>query len=81
MDDPISNLLKKVQCKILTVDGDTDVEEPCMFERGTYFSVFCWLCYVKAISMDMLDEQVSENRDLDLNEEEDIRMEYSREYH
>ena len=30
-----------------------------MFERGMYLSVFYSLCYVKEISMDMLEEQVS----------------------
>ena len=49
-----------------------------MFERGMYLSVFCCLCYVKNISTDILEEQVSEERDLELNEEEDIRMEDSR---
>ena len=31
--------------------------------------------------MDMLEEKVSEERDLDLNKEVDIRMEYIREEH
>ena len=62
----------------MTIDGDPGVEEPCMFERGMYFYVSYCLCYVKDISMDMLEEQVSEERDPDLNEEEDIRMEDSR---
>ena len=43
--------------------------------------MFYFLCYVKDILTDMLEEQVSEERDTDLNEEEDIRMEYSREDH
>ena len=52
-----------------------------MFERGIYLYVIYCLCYVKEISTDMLDEQVPKERDLDLNEEEDIRMEDSREEH
>ena len=46
-----------------------------MVERGMYISVFYFLCYVKEISTDMLEEQVSDERDPDLNEAEDIRME------
>ena len=76
MDEPISDLPQKEQGGLLTIDGDPDVAEPCM-----YFSVFYCLCYVKDISTDMLEEQVSEERDTDLNEKEDIRMEDSREEH
>ena len=46
-----------------------------------YFSVIYCLCYVKEISTDLLEEQVLEERDPDVNEEEDIRMEDSREEH
>ena len=45
-----------------------------MFERGMVFSVFYYLCYEMDISTDMLEEKVSEERDMDLNEEEYIRM-------
>ena len=41
-------------------------------------SMFYCLCYVKDISTDIFDEQVSEDRYLDPNEEEDTRMENSR---
>ena len=44
-----------------------------------YLYVFYFLCYVKYISTGMSAEQVSEERDPDLNEEEYIRMEDSRE--
>ena len=40
MDDPISDLPKKQQGKILTIYGDPDVEEPCMFEISIYLYVF-----------------------------------------
>ena len=46
-----------------------------MFERGMHFSVFYCLCYVEEISMDILEEQIPEERDPHLNEEEDIIME------
>ena len=49
-----------------------------MFERGMYFYVFYCLCYVKDISTYMLEEQVSEERDTDLNEEEDIILKDTR---
>ena len=47
MDEPISNLPKTEQGELLTIDGGSGVEEPCMFERCMYLSVFCCLCYVK----------------------------------
>ena len=52
-----------------------------MFLKGMDLSVFYCLCYVKDISMGMLEEQVSEEIDTDLNKEEDIRMGESREDH
>ena len=36
------------------------------------------LCYFKDISTDMFEGKVLEERDPDLNEEEDIRMTYSK---
>ena len=65
----------------MVIDGDLEGEEPCMFEIGMYFYLFYCLCCVKEISTDMLEEQVSEERDSDLNEEEDTRMEDNREEH
>ena len=44
-----------------------------------YLSVFYCLCYEIDISTDMSEEQVTEERDPDLNEEEDIIMDDSRE--
>ena len=81
VDEPISDLPEKEQGKLLTIDRDPGVEEPCMFEIGMYLSVFYCLCYVKGISTDMLEEQASEERDPDLNEEEGIRMEDIMEEH
>ena len=54
MDEPKSNLPKKEQGELLIIDGDPEVENPCMFEIGLYFSMFYCLCYVKEISTDML---------------------------
>ena len=65
----------------MTIDGDSVVEEVQMFERGMHVYLFYCLCYVKEISTDMLEEQVSEERDLELNDQEGIRMEYSRKDH
>ena len=53
----------------MTIGGGTVVEEASTFEKGMYFSVFYFLCYVKDISTDMLEEQVLEERYPDLNEE------------
>ena len=52
-----------------------------MFVKGMYLSVFYCLCYVKNISTDMSEDQVVEERDPDLNEEEDIRLDKIREEH
>ena len=49
-----------------------------MFKIGMYVYVFYCLCYVKYISTYILEEQVLEDRDPDLNEEENIRIEESR---
>ena len=52
-----------------------------MFGKGMYLSVFYCLCYDKDRSTDMSEEKVAEERDPDLNEEEDIRMDEIREDH
>ena len=51
-----------------------------MFEV-MYFYVFCCLCYVKEILMNILTEHVLEDKYTDLNDEGYIRMEDSREEH
>ena len=52
-----------------------------MFGKVMYFSVFYFFCYDMDISIDIPEEQVSEEIDLDLNQEEDIRMDGSMEDH
>ena len=69
IDELLSNLPKIEQGKILIIDGDTEVAEPCMFQRGMHLLVCYCLCYVMDISADMLEEQVSEERDPDLIED------------
>ena len=81
MDESLSNSCEKEQGELLTIYGGPEVREPCMFGKVMYLSVFCCLCYVKDISTDMVEEQVSEERDTYLNEEEDIIMDDSREEH
>ena len=39
--------------------------------------MFYWLCYVKKMSTDMLEEQVSQEGESDVNQDGDIRMEDS----
>ena len=75
MDDPIPKLPEKEQGEFLTIDGYPDVKKPCMFEKGIYFYLFYCFSYVKDISTDMSEEQVSEERYPELNEMENIRME------
>ena len=45
-----------------------------MIGIGMHFSVLNFFCYEIDISTDMSKDQVSEERDPELNEEEDIRM-------
>ena len=52
-----------------------------MFGKGVYLSVFYCLCYVKDISTDIPEDQVSEERYPNLNEEEDIRLDTIMEEH
>ena len=46
-----------------------------------YLYVFYYLCYVKDMSTDLLEYQVSEEIDPYLNEEEDIIMDDTRDKH
>ena len=72
---------KKEQSELLTVVGDPEVGKPCMFGKGVYLSSVYCLCYVKDISIYMLEDQVAEERNPYLNEEEDIRMDAIRKEH
>ena len=74
MDEPLSHSSKKEQGELLTIVGDTELVEPCMFGKGICLSVFYCLCYEMSISTHMSEEQVLEERNTDLNGEEDIRM-------
>ena len=44
-----------------------------VWKRYVFVCLYC-LCYEMDISTDMSEDQVSEERDPDLNEEEDIRL-------
>ena len=81
MDEPISHLPEKEEGVLLTINGDTEVGEPCMFVKGMYLYLFYCLCYYTDISTDMLEDQVAEERYPDLNEKEDIRLDEIREGH
>ena len=52
-----------------------------MFGNGMYVSIFYCLCYEMDVSTDMSEDQVSEERDMGLNGEEDIRMDEIRDEH
>ena len=79
MDKLISNLPKKVERELLTINRDPEVGEHRMFGKSTYLSVFYCLCYDKDRSTYMSEDQVAEEIDTDLNEEEDIRLDAIRE--
>ena len=52
-----------------------------MYVKGMYLSLFYWLCYVKYMSTYLLGEHVSEERDPNSNNEEDIIMDETRDNH
>ena len=52
-----------------------------MFVKSMYLSMFYCLCYKMDISTDISKEQVLQGMYLDLNEEEDTRIDDSREEH
>ena len=52
-----------------------------MFGRVMQLYVFYFLCYVKDMSTDFWEEQVVEQRVPDQNEDEDIRMDDTRDEH
>ena len=52
-----------------------------MFGKVVYLSVFYCLFYVTDRSTDISEDQVAEERDPDLNEEEYIRLDETREDH
>ena len=81
MEESISHLPKKEEDLLLTINGDFGVGEPCMLVKLVYLSVFYLLCYDTNISTDMSEDQVAEERDPDLNEKEDIRLDEIREDH
>ena len=52
-----------------------------MFVKVVYFSFFYCFCFEIDISTDLPEDQVSEERDPDLDEEEDTRMDELRDEH
>ena len=80
-EEPISQLSKKEQGGLLAINVYPEIGETYMFVKGTYLSVFYCVCYVTDIYTDMLEDQVWEERDLYLNEEEDIILYEIREEH
>ena len=69
IDEAISRSPEKKQGELLNIVRDSEVVKPCMFGKFMYMSVFFCLCRVKDIPTDMSEEQVEEERDLELNEE------------
>ena len=53
MDEQLSHYPKKAQGELLTIVGDPEVGEYCIFGKGVYLSVFYCFCYVKDIYTDM----------------------------
>ena len=68
---------KKEQGELLIIYVNPEAGETCIFGRDIYLSVL----YIFWLYTYMLEEQVPEERDLDLNEEEYIQTENSKEEH
>ena len=81
MEEPILHLPEKEEGVLLTINGDPEVGETCMFVKGVNLSVFYCLCYDTDKSTDMLEVQMAEERDPDLNEKDDIILDEIREEH
>ena len=81
IEESISHLPEKEEGILLNINGDPEVGEPCMFVKVMYLSVFYCLCYDTDISIDISEDQVAEDRYLELNEKEDIRLGEIREEH
>ena len=58
MDEAISHSTGKEQGELLTIVGNPNFGEPCMFVTGMYLSILYCLCYVKYIYTDMSEDQV-----------------------
>ena len=67
--------------ELLTIVGDLEIGEPCIFVNGMYLYVFYCLCYESYVYTDMLEDQVLEESDPYLNEEGGIIMDAIREEH
>ena len=74
MDEALSNYTKKEQCELLTINEDPEVGETFMFGKYVYLYIFYCLYYEMGIFTDMSEDQVLEDRDPDLNDEEDVRL-------
>ena len=81
MEEAITLFPEKEEGVPLTINGGPPDGEPCMFVKGIYLYVFYCLYYDTDISTDMSEDQVEEERDPDLNEKEDIRLDEIREDH
>ena len=59
---------------MLNIVGDTEDGKHCIFGNSIYLSILYYLCYEIDVSTDISEDQVSEEENMDLNEEEDIRI-------
>ena len=47
MDEPISHLPEKEESEFLTINGDPEVGEPCIFVKRMYLSVFYFCSMIR----------------------------------
>ena len=59
MEESISHLPEKEEDLLLTINGDPEFGEPCMFVKGVYLSVFYCFCYDTDISTNISEDQVA----------------------
>ena len=54
MDEPLSHSPENEHGELLTIVGNTEVGQPCMFVNGMHLSMFYCLCYEMYVSTDIL---------------------------
>ena len=59
MDQVISHSPEKEQGELLTIVGDPEITEPCVFVKFMYLPMFYCLCYFREIPKILWEEQVT----------------------
>ena len=73
-DETISDLPKRVQDELLSINWDTVYGGDGTFGKGINLSVFYCLCFVEEISVNIAEKQAMEERNPNIEQEEDLRI-------